>query len=219
MVFSTPRLVAPTLALLIAAGSGCNEHTAPAYSTLVLLTSTSGTSLDPDGYLVTLTRPGGVATLELSDNGSLSVARTVGTDRVAIADISPNCTVASPPPASVNIPGDQEFDTLRVSIACVHASGAITVHTLVADSVATGPFTVVVDGTDSRVLGGHDTATFSGLADGVHTVVLSGHGVAKAPRGCSPTSDSVGIRVSGGATVETTLALSTACCGSVFECD
>lgn len=211
MSFSSSRILAPALALLIAVVFACTEQTAPAYSTLVLLSSTSGTSFDPDGYIVTLTRAGGVTTFTLPVNGSFSVARAAGTDRLDLADVSPNCTVAAPIPPSVNVPGDQEVDTLRLSIACVRASGAITVHTAIADSVATGPFSVVADGKDGRTLGGHDSTTFSSLADGVHSVVLRARGKARAPRGCFMTGDSIGVRVSGGTTVETTMTLSRAC--------
>jgi len=38
MSLSTSRIVAPTLSTLIVAGSACTEHTAPAYSTLIVVT-------------------------------------------------------------------------------------------------------------------------------------------------------------------------------------
>ena len=136
-----------------------------------------------------------------------------------LGDVSPNCVVTSAPPATVVVADDQAIDSLRFTVACAYASGAITVHTDVADSLATGPFRVVADGTDSRLLGGHDTTTFSDLADGTHTVVLTAQGALKLPQFCVLPPDSVRVRVSGGARIETTIPLAMGCCGLPFGCD
>jgi hypothetical protein len=184
------------------------------------LTSTTGASLDPDGYALTIARQGTGAVYHLRPDGEVNIARDQGTDALDFGGVSSNCGLATHPPATIAVPGDQEVDTLRYAVSCAHASGAIALRTDIADSLGGAPFAIQLDGSVSRTLSAHDSTLFSDLADGEHALTLTPEGAVHLPIGCSATKDSVGVTVSnGGATALTLSELEGDCCHARFGCD
>jgi hypothetical protein len=203
----------------VAAVWACTNHTGPAYSTLAVLTSTTGASLDPDGYTLTIARQGTGALYHLRPNGEVNIARAKGTDALDFSGLSSNCTQTTHPPTTIAVPGDQEVDTLRYAVNCAHASGAIALRTDSADSLGGGPFAVQLDGAVRRTLSAHDSTLFSDLADGVHALTLTPKGAVHKTNGCLTSKDSVGVSVSNSGTTALTLSLQIDCCSARGGCD
>lgn len=219
MLLVTLRRCAAAGAVALAAWT-CTEHTAPAYSTLAVVTSTSGVSLDPDGYDLVLSRQGWGSAHYLQPNGVADIPRSAGVDSLNFRGASPNCALTSHPPATITIPDDQESDTLLYTLVCAHANGAIAVTTDVADSLAVGPFPVTLDGSVRRTLSGHDSTLFSDLADGSHLVTLAPGGLRNVPAGCTLAGVSVNVLIAHEGVATARLSAFVDCgCTSPLGCD
>ncbi len=219
MLLVTLRRCAAVGAAALAAWT-CTEYTAPAYSTLAVVTSTSGVSPDPDGYNLVLSREGSGSAHALQPNGVADIPRSAGVDSLNFGGASPNCALTSHPPAAITIPGDQEIDTVRYTLVCAHANGAIAVTTDVPDSLAVGPFPVTLDGSVRRTLSGHDSTLFSDLADGSHLVTLAPGGLRNVPAGCTLAEGSANVVVANEGVATATLSVQVDCgCTDPLGCD
>jgi hypothetical protein len=167
---SNPRPVSVSGTELAAIGFAvvCTQPTG-ATGTLRVTTATTGSDLDPTGYLVSIDgNPG----QPLGLNHTVSIAGLpAGAHTVSLLDVTPNCTVPDNP-RTVSVPSGGQVD-LAFTVSCVPATGAI------ATSVVTTGTNLDADGYIARVNGGagkvvpaNGTVIRAGLAPGAHTVQL-----------------------------------------------
>src|SRR5213596_1059577 len=148
----------------------------PGLATLAVSTSTSGSSLDPDGYTVTVD---GGSSQSIGTNGVATfIGLAAGDHTVLLSGVARNCTVSGANPRTVSLIAGL-LGATGFSVSCVElpTTGSLTVTT--ATSGASGDldpdgYTVTLDGGTSRAIGINASVTFSGLTPGSHAVVLSG---------------------------------------------
>jgi hypothetical protein len=139
---------------------------------LTVSTSTSGSSLDPDGYTVTVD---GGSPQAIAINGSVSYTNlSAGNHTVAISGVAGNCTVSGGTSRTVSVPSGGTATT-TFSVSCTTPPGNLQVNT---STTGTGldpdGYTATVDGATSQAVAINGSVTFTGLAAGSHSVVLSG---------------------------------------------
>ena len=89
---------------------------APATGDLTVTTTTTGSSLDPDGYIVTVDN---ATSQPIATNGSVTFAGlSPGDHSVALSDVAANCTVTSANPLTVTIVSGEPA-TADFAISCV----------------------------------------------------------------------------------------------------
>lgn len=147
----------------------------PGTGSIQITATTTGSSLDPDGYTVALDNGGGRA---LPVNGSISVGSlAAGAHTVRLSGQAANCTVAADNPRSVTVTAGQTATT-TFSITCA-ATGPSTGQVRIT-AATTGSsrdpdgYTVSVDGGTGQSLDINGSRTISGLNAGSHAVTLSG---------------------------------------------
>jgi hypothetical protein len=166
----------PIFALLLAAAAACGDSTSANYPSLLVRTSTTGASLDPDGYVLAIVRAGaspGYFPQHLARTGLFSAPRLPGTDSLSLSDVSPNCSVAGAPVRAVTLRDGDVADSVRFDVTCAPTSGVLTVRTQFSPAFAGGNVKVVVDSGESRSVAPTDSARFTDLADGVHSLTLT----------------------------------------------
>jgi len=142
----------------------------PATGDLTATAATSGSSIDPDGYVVTLD---GTSNQSVPTNGSATFAGIpAGSHSVALSGVAANCTVSSPNPQTVNVPAGGTA-TVAYSVNCDTPTGNLTVSTTSSGSSIPTSYTATVDANPSQTVASTGTVTFSNLSAGSHTVVLS----------------------------------------------
>jgi hypothetical protein len=194
---SAPRATAMTavLAPLVLLACGGSDLASPPATTgaIHVTASTTGTSLDPDGYVVSVD---GGAPHALAANGDLTVeSLTPGGHTVALAGLAANCSVAgsSSRTATVTV---GETATVAFALTCTTA-GSVTVTTT---TTGTNPdadgYTVRLDQGTPQAIGNDSTVTLTGIAPGAHFVTLAGlasncHTPEDNPRAITVTADAV----------------------------
>src|SRR5205807_33182 len=100
----------------------------PTTGTLNVTTTTTGATLDPDGYTVTVD---GTNSVSIADNGSQSFANLAsGSHSVTLSGIAANCTVSGGTSQTANVPaGGSAAVTFQVSCAAVVTTGTLNVTT------------------------------------------------------------------------------------------
>jgi hypothetical protein len=188
--------------------TGSAPGTEPATGSLALTTSTSGGTLDPDGYVV-LVDGADAAPIGINDTVTISElspgGHTVGLGRTAA-----NCVVQGENPRSVVVTAG-ETSTLSIAVLCntpVPATGTIRVVTA---STGASPdpdgYMVKLDGAEpGQPIPATASITFSDVPEGSHSVVLSG--VADNCAAADGLTRSVSVTT--GATVETSYAITCA---------
>lgn len=181
----TPVNVIASLSLALLAAAGCRDAAAPDQKPSALLggltgdltvtTATTGSSLDPDGYTITVDL---LQTKVVGTNGSVTFSGLLaGPHVVTIGGVAGNCTVSGGTTRTALVPLG---GTVRVdfSVSCAPTgpqTGDLNVTTATSGSnVDADGYTVTLDGNTSRTIGTNGSVTFSGLPSGNHTVVLSG---------------------------------------------
>jgi hypothetical protein len=139
---------------------------------LTVSTSTTGSSLDPDGYTVTVD---GGSPQAIGINGSVSYTNlSAGNHTVAISGVAGNCTVSGGTSRTVSVPSGGTAAT-TFSVSCTTPPGNLQVNT---STTGTGldpdGYTATVDGATSQAVAINGSVTFTGLSAGGHSVVLSG---------------------------------------------
>lgn len=142
--------------------------------TVIVTTTTTGDSLDVDGYTVTI----GSVVEPIGINDTLSLTGIpAGTSTVTLSGLAANCTAAADT-ASITLAGNDSA-TADFSVTCQlpqQTSGTVIVSTTTTgDSVDIDPdgYTITVGGvTDS--IGVNDTVTFSPVTAGANLVQLAG---------------------------------------------
>lgn len=147
----------------------------PGVGAIVVSTVTTGSSIDPDGYTVTV------------DNGpSQHIAATgvvtftglaIGTHTVTLSDVAANCSVNQTVTVTIPLVGSGST-TFAVSCAAQPPppqTGDLTVATTTTGSnVDPDGYTVTLDGGSSRAIETNGSVTYTALPAGDHTVALSG---------------------------------------------
>ncbi|HEY7563841.1 MAG TPA: hypothetical protein VIA81_02855 [Acidimicrobiia bacterium] len=134
-------------------------------------TSTTGESLDPDGYVVVL--DGGTPRAIGLDETITFGGVTAGDHVVSLGTVAPNCTVTGKNPRDVTV--SSEAIEVGFEITCGPASGTLVI------SASTGGlnrdadgYSASVDGGAGQPIGTNANLTVTALPVGSHTVELSG---------------------------------------------
>src|SRR5437016_8037921 len=162
---------------------------------LVVSTSTSGTSLPASGYTATVD---GARSQPIGINSSVTFTGLTATGHtVALSGVPTNCSVSGGTSQTVTVPAGGTA-TAAFSVSCTTPPGNLTVTTSTSGSSLPSGYTVTVDGTTSQSIGIKSSVTFTGLTATSHTVALSG-----VPTNCSVsggTSRTVTVPAGGTAT-------------------
>jgi len=144
---------------------------------LRVTTSTTGLSLDLDGYTATVD---GTTSQTVSNNGSVTFnGLSAGSHTVVLSGVAANCSVSGGTSQSVTVPPGGTT-TASFTITCTALPGSLTVSTATSGPNPPSGYTVTVDGGQSRSLGLSASTTYTGLSAAGHTVQLNG-----VPANCS----------------------------------
>src|SRR5438094_330666 len=178
----------------------------PGLATLVVSTSTSGSSLDPDGYTVTVD---GGSSQSIGTNGVATfVGLAAGDHTVLLSGVARNCTVSGSNPRTVSlIAGLVGATGFSVSCVAQPTTGnlAVTTNTTGSNLDPDG-YTLTVDGGQSKAIGINNTVTISGLSPGNHSVQLNGVAQNCTVSGSNPRT----VSITAGSTTTTTFTVSCA---------
>ena len=177
------------------------EALPPTAGALDVVTSTSGSDLDTDGYMVSL---GGGPGSPTGVNDTLGfVGLTPGDYEVLVSDVAANCSVGGANPRTVAVSAGTTAET-TFAITCAETEGALDVVTATtgADLDPDG-YTVSVDGGAATASGVNDTLSSPDLTPGDYEVLLSDVAANCSVGGANPRT----VAVTAGATAETTFAV------------
>jgi Tol biopolymer transport system component len=155
--------------------------------------ATTGTVLDPDGYLAQL--DGGETERPVEVNGAVSFTGVAaGQHTVTLGDVTANCSVAGEASRDVAVtPGgssDQSF-----VLTCSAGTGSVQVSTTTTGaSLDPDGYGITVDGTPAGSIERDGNQTVGGLAPGSHQIALTG-----LPANCTLEDANQEITVSAGA--------------------
>src|SRR5882724_7319568 len=147
----------------------------PGLGAIVVSTVTTGSSIDPDGYTVTVDNG---PSQHIAPTGVVTFAGlTIGNHTVTLSGVAANCSVNST--VTVNVPLLGSVST-TFTVTCAAPppppqTGDLTVSASTTGSnVDPDGYTATVDGGASQAIATNGSVTFRGLAAGSHTVALSG---------------------------------------------
>jgi len=148
------------------------KSTAPSSEgSLAVSTSTTGSNLDPDGYMVTVD---GTNSQRIAVNGSVTfTGLSPSSHAVVLSGVAANCTVSGGNSQTVTVPSGGTA-TAAFAVSCAAITGDLTVTTSTSGSSVPSGYTVTVDETTRQAIGINSSLTFANLAAGTHTVELSG---------------------------------------------
>jgi Tol biopolymer transport system component len=144
----------------------------PTHGRIVVFTTTTGDSLDPNGYQVQLDDTGQGP---IGVNDSLSIQGVPPGDRVlTLRDVSANCDVDGNNPRHINMnPG--EIDSVKFRVRCQRPVGTIAVQVTSSGTPADPDgYTVSLDQGPGQPVDVSDTLALSDVAVGSHSVTLAG---------------------------------------------
>jgi hypothetical protein len=179
----------------------------PGLGAIVVSTVTSGSSIDPDGYTVTVDNG---PSQHIAPTGAVTfTGLSIGNHTVTLSGVASNCSGITTLNVTIPLIGTGSV-TFTVSCAAQPPppqTGDLTVSTSTTGSnLDADGYTVTLDGSTSRAIGTNGSVTFAGLASGSHTVVLSGvAGNCSVSGGTSRT-----VNVPAGGTAATSFAVSCA---------
>ena len=176
----------------------------PTTGNLTVTTSTTGSSLDQDGYTVTVD---GNSSKAIGTNASVTFTGLSGGDHsVALSGVASNCSVSGGNSRTVTVPAGGTAST-TFAVSCAATTGNLTVTTNTTGSnLDPDGYTVTVDGGASQAVATSGSVTFTGLSAGSHSVALSGVAGNCTVSGANPQT----VTVPSGGTASTTFALSCA---------
>jgi Tol biopolymer transport system component len=144
----------------------------PTHGRIIVITVTTGDSLDPNGYQVGLD-DSGQGPIGLDD--TLSIQGVPPGDReLTLGDVASNCDVDGNNPKHVTM-NQGEVDTVTFRIRCLRPVGAIEVQVTSSGSPPDPDgYTLSLDGAPGQAIGVSDTVDLSDVAVGSHTIALAG---------------------------------------------
>jgi Tol biopolymer transport system component len=176
-----------------------------------ITTQTTGSSLDPDGYTVSVDGGSGQA---IGTNGTLTVPGLApGNHSVQLAGVATNCTVGAPNPRTVAVTsGATASTTFQVTCGAAGSGSLQVTTTTTTPGVLQDPngYNVRVDGGTAQTIGVNGSVTFAGLTAGSHAVQLGGMAGNCAVNGANP----VTVTVTGGTTTAVPIGVT---CGSTLK--
>lgn len=168
-----PRGYRPVHGLLVAAvvASCAEPSSGPALGSIEVIATTTGASLDRDGYQIRLdggpARPLGVNAMALYP----SIAG--GEHRLVLANVAANCAVAGNPERSLSVDAG-ETATVEFAVACGPTSGNVVIRIVsTGDDVDPNGYTVVIDDASQAEVATSSTAEIT-ISEGEHAVALAG---------------------------------------------
>jgi hypothetical protein len=169
---------------------------------LAVTTSTTGSSLDPDGYTVAVDGGAGQA---IGINSSFTFTNlAAGNHSVALSGVASNCTVSGSNPRTISVPSGGTANT-TFSVTCTTPPGNLAVSTsTTGSSLDPNGYTVAVDGGAGQAIGINSSFTFTNLSAGNHSVAVSGVASNCTVSGSNPRT----ISVPSGGTANTTFSVS-----------
>ncbi len=169
----------------------------PTTGTLNVTTTTTGSSLDPDGYTITVD---GSNSASITDNGSQAFANvSSGSHSVVISGVAANCTVSGGTTQTANVPGGGSA-TVAFQVSCAATTGTLTVTTATTGSnLDPDGYSVSVDGGAGTSIADNGSQSFTNLSSGSHTATISG--IAANCTVSGGTSQTANVPAGGSATV------------------
>jgi len=160
------------VAFLTACGGDSGGSTGPTEGILEIIVSTTGSDLDPDGYVLSVDDG---APQPLPTNGADTVASlSPGTHTVTLTGVASNCVLGGENPRSVDIAA-ASTTSHRFDISCGTLLAAISVGAATTgDDVDPDGYGVTIDGSTPQPLSINGSVLISGLTPGDHEVGLSG---------------------------------------------
>src|SRR5438309_6496628 len=139
---------------------------------LTVSTSTTGSSLDPDGYTVTVD---GGSPQPIDINASVSYANlAAGSHTVRLSGVAGNCTVSGGNSQPVTVPSGGTA-TAAFSVGCMTPPRHLTVSArTTGSSLDPDGYTVTVDCGSPQLTGINASVSYANLSAYDHTVALSG---------------------------------------------
>ena len=163
----------------------------PAFGTITTTTVTTGTSLDPDGYVA---RVNGGAGKEIPANGTVTRGGLApGTHTVQLDNVASNCQVQGENPRTVAVSGNATT-AVTFSVTCAATTGTLVVT--VAGLPPTAAAAITVTGPDNYSTSITGTVTLVNLTPGQYTVNAAD--VTVAADTFRPSSGQQDVTVSGG---------------------
>ena len=215
MIRPSWRSLLAVAAATVVAGTACHDAEAPRPDALsfpslplpgalAVSAITTGSSLDPDGYTVTVD---GDQSSRIATTGVVTFTGLAGGDhRVALSGVAGNCAVGGDNPRTVTVvAGVLGTTVFTVGCTASPAPGDLTVSTTTTGSdLDPDGYTVTVDGGQSKAIGTNGSVTFGGIPAGDHRVALSG-----VAGNCSVSGDNPrAVTVPAGGTASTTFSVS-----------
>jgi hypothetical protein len=136
-----------------------NSGPAPSLGTLAVTATTTGSSLDPDGYTVTIDGGSGRA---IAINGSITyTGLTAGSHSVVLSDVAANCTVSGGNSRVVTVPSGGTAST-SFAVSCQVGATALAFQVQPTNTRARAPIAppVQIRAVDAQ---GNVVTSFSGV--------------------------------------------------------
>src|SRR5204862_223880 len=143
---------------------------------LTVTTSTTGSSLDPDGYTVTVDGSQSQAIASNNSTGITFTGLSAASHSVVLSGVAANCTVSGGNPQTVTVPSGGTA-TAAFSVACTTPPGNLKVTTsTTGSSLDPDENGRAAGGSQSQAIASNNSTgiTFTGLSAASHRVVLSG---------------------------------------------
>lgn len=174
------------------------EALPPTVGALDVVTSTSGSDVDSDGYMVSV--GGGPGALTGVNDTLNLVALTPGNYEVELSGVTANCSVGGENPRTVAVAAGVTTET-TFSVTCAETEGTLDVVTSTGGTdIDADGYTVSVGGGSAVATGVSDTLSFPDLTPGDHEVLLDDVAANCTVGGENPRT----VAVSAGTTAETT---------------
>ena len=148
---------------------------APSTGTLEVITATTGSDQDPDGYSVSVDAGAGQS---VGLNASLSLPGITATRHsVQLTGVAANCTVAGTNPRQATVPAAGSI-TVRFAITCARppaGTGSIEITTATTGSTPDPDgYTVSIDGGSGQPIAVGGSRAVGSISPGTHAVQLNG---------------------------------------------
>ena len=148
-------------------------HCGPQGGALVVVVSTTGTDLDPDGYAISVED---VSTSPIPTNGAVTFTDLEDGDYVVTIDgVANNCSLTDGPRSRTVTVTSSASASMTFYVHCSPPAGSLVVDvTTTGTDVDADGYMVSVGETITKTVSTNGSATFEGLAAGEYLVELSG---------------------------------------------
>src|SRR5205085_734767 len=151
---------------------GCRDSTAPPSGTIDVTVKSTGSDVDPDGYVVTVDAR---LTRHVEANTTTTFAGIApGDHSVSLGNLATNCTVSDANPRGVTVVAEASV-TAEFPVACISRTGSVrlTINTTGSGLDPDG-YRLRVDDAPERAVATNDVLVLVDLHEGSHTLSLGG---------------------------------------------